>query len=810
MRFVPPAFRHALFMLSRSPGFALAAVLALAFGIGANTSIYSMADVLIYRPLPLPDLDHTVIVVGTAKSNTKAFDRVSPADFLDYRRDATSIEHLSAAREASLNLTGDGEPERVSASRVTSGFFAGLGAAPLLGRTFLDNEDAPGQGMVAILSYGLWAGRFASDGGILNRSVRLDGRLYRVVGVMPRDFSYPPTTEVWIPAAMDAGERANRSAGVFNVVGHLKPGITIEQSHAELTSLAERISERFPESHKNSTVRVELLREYVSGNLVADYMRMLLGCVAFVLLIACSNVANLQFARVTMRSKEMAIRSALGASRLRLLGQFLIESSLLGVLGGVFGLLLAKWGLYLMRPALPPEVQQWLPGWSHLGINSHVLLFTLAVAIFAGIAAGIVPAWLGSRTDLNETLKESGRGTSSGVRRHRIRSALVVSQMVLALVLLVGAGLIAKGSRLVTDPAPNLDPGKALALRISLPGSRYSQPSEMRAFEDRLVRSLQPLPGVVSAGLVSYLPYSGSFSTASITIEGRDERDFRSTPSALNQRVSVDYFRTLHLAMRSGRGFTESDGPDGPRVAIISQGFARQYFPGLDPIGKRVRIGFANEHFDWLTIVGVVSDMRQNPFDKNYRPALYRPMAQATIGDFDVLIRTTGDPNALKGAVRDQIAAIDRDQPLYQFKTLDRLFDEQLSGFRFLSVLMDVFGFVALFLSSVGVYAVMAHSVNERTHEIGVRMALGARQGDVLWLIVRRGCVLALIGIAIGLPATLAIAKLVANVMFGVNEHDPATFAIGLGVLASAAILASYVPARRAARVDPVVTLRTE
>ena len=458
---MPQTLRYALRMLAKSPGFAAVAVLALGLGIGANSAIYSLADVLIYRPLPIPDIDRAVIVVGTAKTNRKAFDAVSPADFVDFQRDVRSIENLAAANQTSLNITGDGEPERVGGARISTGFFAGLGARPILGRTFLDSEDAPGANQVVVLGYNLWRNRYAADPNILARTVQIEGQAYRIVGVMSKDFVYPPEADLWIPLAMDARERNMRTAGIFTVVGRLRSGSSLGAARAEIEALGERISERFPESHRQRAYRVEPLREYVSGNLVADFVRMLLASVAFVLLIACSNVANLQFARVSMRSKEIAVRAALGAGRWRIVRQFLTESVLLGVLGAGLGIALAYWGLALMRPALPPAVVRELPGWSRLGVNGHVLLFTLAIAVLASLIAGILPAWFGSRADLNETLKESGRGTSTSARRHRIRGALVVSQIVLALVLLVGAGLIAKGSRLVSDPAPGLGPNNS-------------------------------------------------------------------------------------------------------------------------------------------------------------------------------------------------------------------------------------------------------------------------------------------------------------------------------------------------------------
>jgi putative ABC transport system permease protein len=802
--------RYAARMLFKSPGFTAVAVLALGLGIGANTAIFSLADVLLYRPLELPDLDRVVTVIGTEKGQRKSFDRVSPADFLDFQRQTHSIENLGAGVEANLNLTGDGEPERVEGARASVSFFKALGARPAQGRIFLDGEDTPGQDRVVILGHTLWTGRFASDPHILSRTIQLEGQSYRVVGVMPKDFRYPPGVDLWIPLAMGASERGQRSVMSLDVVGRLRDGISVDQADSELAALAERISELDPEAHRRRSVRVELLRKYVSGNLVEDFMVMLMGSVAFVLLIACSNVANLQFARVSLRSKEMAIRSALGASRFRLLRQFLVESALLGMLGALFGLLLAFWGLDMMRSALPTEVQRYLPGWERLGINGRVLWFTLVAAVMAGVVSGIVPAWFGSRADLNEMLKESGRGTSSGVRRHRIRSILVVCQIVLALVLMVGAGLIAKGSALVTDPAPGLDPTHALTMRISLPESKYPGQTEIAGFQERLLRSVRAISGIQSAAVTTNLPYSGSSINADFTIEGRDTRESGSPPAAINSCISADYFSALHLPVLEGRAFTDRDGKDAPLVAIVSRTLVNQYFPSENPIGRHIKIGLPSMDSPWLTIVGVVGDLRRDPFDKFYRPALYRPYQQHAIRSFDVLMRTAGDPKALSAAARAQVFAIDSDQPIYEFKTLEELFDDQLSGFRFLAVLMGVFGLVALFLSSIGVYAVMAYSVNERTHEIGVRMALGASPPDVVWMIVRRGLVLTGTGLLIGLPVTLLIARLLANIIFGVREYDPAMFGTGLAVLAAAALLACYIPARRATRVDPMATLRTD
>jgi putative ABC transport system permease protein len=801
------AIRHSLRALAKSPGFTAVAALALAFGIGANTAVYSLADVLLFHPLLLPDLNRVITVIGTEKT-AKGFDAVSPADFLDYQRNSRTIDHLAAASGANLNLTGVDEPERLNATRVTAGFFEGLGARPMLGRVFLDAEYSAGQDRVIVLSHNLWTRRFASDPQILTRTIQLDGAMYRVAGVMPNDFCYPPQTDLWVPMTISPQMQRERVAGILSVVGRLKSGVSLAAARSEIASIAARIAEQFPESHAQRTARVELLREYVSGNLVADFTRMLLGCVVFVLLIACSNVANLQFARVSARAREIAVRTALGAGRFRVIRQFLTESVLLGLVGGAGGIILAYWGLRLMRPAIPPAVQRELPGWVHLGINNQVLWFTLIIAVLTGLVSGIAPAWIGSRANLNEMLKDAGRGSSAGRKQHRLRSILVGAQIVLALVLLIGAGLIGKGSRLVSDPAPGIQPEKALTMHLTLSASKYSGAPEISHFEQRLLQSLRALPGVTAAGIVSNIPYSGAFANVDFTIEHHENTQPGARFNALNQRASPDYFRALQLPLRAGRAFTESDGSESTPVAIISRNFALRYFPGENPIGQRVKIGLASDTSDWLTIVGVVSDMRINPFDKFNRPVLYRASRQTPPRSFHVLIRSSGDPQALAAAARAQISAIDPNQPVDKFMTLDALFNEQLSGFRFLAVLMAIFGFIALFLSTIGVYAVMAHSVHERTHEIGVRMALGAQEGDVVWMVVRRGLITTAAALSIGLPATLALTRLLANVFFGVNEFDPPVFAIGLIALTAAATLASYFPARRASRLDPLITLR--
>jgi putative ABC transport system permease protein len=660
------------------------------------------------------------------------------------------------------------------------------------------------------LSHDLWQRRFGADPAALGREIRLNGIAHRILGVMPVELRYPPNAELWVPLAMDAQERALRGSHYLETVARLRPGVSLQQANAEMASVGRRIAELHPFDHARRDAAAGLLREHVSGELTARYTVLLLSAVGFVLLIACCNVANLLITRITARSKEFAVRAVLGASRLRIARQLLTESVLLSLGGGLLGLLFALWGLDAIRSGMPEEVAVFLPGWGRVGMNPRALGFTVIVASLSGILAGVLPALFSARANLNETLKVRSRGQISGPGHHRAPNLLVVAQMVLAMVLLVGAGIMVKGFSAILEPAPNLQPENVLSVRVTLAESSFPEKSQRAAFASQWLEQLSTIAGAEQSALVTNVAYSGSRSSSNFEIEGRPVPQPGETWIAQMQSVSEGYFRTIQVPLLTGRDFTARDADRAQQVAIISESLARRYFPGEDPIGKRLLVGGAFERSTPWAVVGVVGDILHYALDRAPRPVIYRPIRQVPPFAFHAVVRAPSDPMAMLPAVRDALRKVNPDVPLFQAKTWAKMIRDQLTGQWYVANLLAVFGIMALLFSCVGVYSVLATSVSERTHEIGVRMALGAQRREVLWVFLRRGLLLTLVGMAIGLAAAMALGRALANLVYGVSTTDVGALLAVTLTLTGVALLACWIPARRATRVDPMVALRYE
>ncbi|HEU0180063.1 MAG TPA: ABC transporter permease [Blastocatellia bacterium] len=801
--------RYGARMLWKNQGFTTIAVITLALGIGANTAIFSLTNALVLRPFDFPDLDRLVMVYGTMSQQGSEFYGMAPADYADLRRQQSAFVDLAAYQQSNATLTGVGEPERVQNVNVAAGFFRLLGAEAALGRVFLPEEEQAGRDQVVVLSYGLWRQRFGADPKIVGATVSLDGKAYTVIGVMPANFNFPKPVELWTPLALGNeawNERQDRS---LSVVARLKTDVELGQANAEIGILAQRLATQYPQTNTGRGLTIKLLRQRANGKYNDVFVGLLMAAVGFVLLIACVNIANMQLARVSARARELAVRAALGAGRLALVRQLLTESLLLGLLGGVSGLLVSFWFLDFIRGSLPPEAVRYIVGWEHFSINERVMIFTFLIALASSVIFGLVPALQSSRPNLNETLKEGGRSDGAGVGRQRLRKALIVAEVALALVLLVGAGLMVKGfARLTEKQHQGFDPRHVLTLRTVLPSSRYAEERQIAAFHRLAQERLAALPGVESATSTRFLPGTDDWNSTEFQIEGRpappgQERVLTS------QQVGADYFRTVRIPIVKGRAFSVTDEEDTPRVAVISEALARRYFPNEDPLGRRVKVGAA-ESAPWHTIVGVAGDVSRFMFDRETQPILYLPNQQIPDRGAYFVVRTSGEPMSAVSAVRAQIAALDDKLPLFEIKSHEQAIADDLAGLRLAAALMAMFGAMALALAAVGVYGVMAYAVSQRTREIGVRLALGARPRDVFRLIVSQSLKLAALGLAIGLPVALALGRLMAGALFGVVALDPLTFVGFTLLLTGAALLAGYLPARRAMKVDPMVALRQE
>jgi putative ABC transport system permease protein len=796
-------------MLKKNPGVTILAIVALALGIGVNTAIFSIADAFLLKPVPFPNLDHVVTIYETVPHRNINDNSASPANFEDWKNQSHSFDRLAAFQWDSVNLTGEGNPQRVQGFLVSQNFFETLSEQPVLGRAFLPEEEQPGRDHEVMLTHGLWERRYGSDRNLIGKSIQIDAESYTVVGVMGKGFKYPFSVELWMPLAMDAKEKAIRKSHYLFALGQLKPGISVSQARAELVALSTRLSTEFPQTNKGWGVRVLPFRQAVSGDLTRQYTLLLMGAVGFVLLIACANIANLQLARAANRQKEIALRAALGATRWRVIRQLLTESVLMALAGGAAGLLVAEWSIGLVLSNMPPDVARYIAGWQEIRLDSLAFLFTLALAIAAGILSGLAPALQCAKTDINETLKEGGLGSSASRRRHLIRNILVVAEVSMSVILLVGAGLLVKGFRALINVNQNFEPNSLLTFRISLPAAKYGSPQKISAFHDETLRQLQTIPGVKSASLVTSVPYSNSYSSDAFSIEGRTF-PVGEVAVATRESVSPNYLQTMHIPLLRGRGFSESDSADSPEVAIISEVLAERYWPAENPLGKRIKLGAVDSKSRWAEIVGVAGEVKYNWISSGQEPTIYFSYRQHALGYSQFALRTSGDPNSFTSAVRSRIANVDPEQPISEVKPLAQVIHESVMGIAYVAVMMAVLGVIALLLSAVGVFGVMAYSVTERTREFGIRIAFGAQQKNVLRMVFYRGMLLTGIGLGIGLPIALAMSQLLASLLYGVSASDPIIFSGVTILLTGIAMLACYIPAKRAMQVDPMVALRYE
>lgn len=808
MRTLWQDLRYGFRMLRKKPGFTAVAVLALALGIGANTAIFSVVNAVLLRPLPYKDAERLVVIWGTEpKLEVKVFPTSGP-DYLDWKNQNQVFERMAALEDASFNITGEGVPERVQSMASSADLFPLLGVQTKLGRTFSGEEEQAGRNKVAVLSHALWQRRFGSDPNLIGQTITLSGESYSVIGVMPPDFSFPEgdkKIDVWVPLDFSTEEMRRRGHRNLLVLGKLKLGVTIEQARAEMNVLSRRLAEQYPSTNADWSISVVSLRDQLTED-IGPALLVLFGAVGFVLLIACANVANLSLARAAVRQKEVAIRIALGASRFRLVRQFLTESVLLAVLGGVLGLLLAFWGVDALVALLPTDV----PRLEQIGVDRYVLVFTLVVSLATGILLGLVPAQQATKPDLTEALKEGSLSLMIGSRRNRVRGLLVISEVALALVLLIGAGLMLKSFQHLRDIKPGFDPDNVLTMQIALPQLKYAEEQQQMAFFQQLLQRVEALPGVRSAGAVTNLPLADD-SVTDFTIEGRPEPESaKDAMIASYGSVSPNYFRAFGIPILKGRAFTEQDTKQSVPVVVISEKLARRYWPDEDPIGKRIREGDSENPKPWLSIIGVAGDIRRYGLDSEAKPEMYIPYLQQPKPAMALVIRTASDPTNLVASVRNEVQAIDKDQPVHAVKVMNQAVAASIASRRLSLMLLGIFAVLALVLAAVGIYGVVSYSVSQRTHEIGIRMALGARPRDVFKLIVGQGMLLTLIGVAFGVAGAFAVTRVMASLLYGVSPTDPITF-IGLSLLLAAiALLACYIPARRAMKVDPMVALRYE
>jgi putative ABC transport system permease protein len=796
-------------MLMKRPGVTFVAALATAMGICANTTIFSFVHSMILRPFNFADQERLVVVWERRSEAGEDRDRVATGNFMDWREQNRSFERLIAVEQQYFDLSDGDQPERFNGHLVTAGFFDALGVKAAYGRTFLPEDNEPGHERVVALRHGFWRQRFAGDPSIVGKTLTLNGKPFTVIGVAPADFNYPyHGGQLWTPLVFDSRTRNDRGRHYLDVMGLLKPGVSIPQAQADLEEIARGIERRFPETNSGRSVFVRSLREdAVRGAAVAAPIGM--GAAIFVILIACANVANLLLARAAGRRQEIAVRLALGASRRRLIRQLLTESVLLGIAGGALGLLLSVWAMKVLSRGIPQDFAQFIPGYERFGMNWTVFAFTLLASVGAGSLFGLAPAWQAAKTDFNDALKNGGKGQSSAGSVRRMRGALVVAEIALSLTLLISAGLLIRSFAETLRADLGLRPENVLALQVALPRDGYQEESQRIDFFARLLRRVEGMPEVVGAGAINIVPFSGmGMSTTSFQIVGQPAFPKGRQPIIHHRVATPGYFHAAGMALQKGRWFTELDDAQAPPALLINETAARRFFPGRDPVGERLKFGDGER--DTSEIIGVVADVKNEDLEERADPTAYAPFAQKPGRQMNLILHTRQDPTPLASAVRSEVRELDRGVPVSQVKALSRMIDERLSSKRLLTWVIGAFAAAALLLAAVGLYAVISYVVAQRTHEIGVRMALGAESRDILKLVIRQGLKLTLIGVSLGLTGAFALTRAMSFFLFGVTATDPLTFTGASLLLGIVAIIACWVPARRATKVDPLIALRCE
>jgi len=800
--------RYGLRMLLEHPGFTIVAALTLALGIGANTAMFSVVDAVLLQPLPYPQADRLAMIWENVNlpAYKNSHNPSAPGNFHDWRTQNTSFTDMAAIGGRSWNLTGSGEPARVDGEAVSAALFPLLQVDAALGRVFTADEDRQGGARVVLLSQGLWNDRFGADAGIIGKTIRLSEEPYTVVGVMPRGFYFPdPDDKLWVPIALTPQQLANHDGHSLQTLARLKPDVTLAQAQANLDGIAKRLTEQYPQSNTGVGVTVASLSEHTVAG-VRTALLVILGVVGFLLLMVCANTGNLLLARSSARGREFAVRAALGASRGRLVRQLLTESTLLAVIGGVLGLAFAFWGISALRGLAPTD----LPRIDAIGLNASVAAFNFGVAVIAGLICGVVPALQSNRRDLHETLKGDAHGSAER-SRVRARNLLIVAETAIGVIVLVGAGLLLRSFLELGRVPLGFQPDGILTFRATLPASHYDTTAKRTAFYRQVTEKLRALPGVQSVAGVSILPLSMASRSTGISIEGEPPPAPGQVRLVDFRTVSPGYFSTMGIPLLRGRDVSWNDTADSPPVIVISQTMARMFWPNQDAIGKRIKGVPGNAPAPWVTVVGIVGNIQHVDLVNPPRPSMYlAPSQDQRSGDTlrEWAARTSSDPTAVANAVRDAVWAVDPALPITRVQTMQRLRSAVTAKEQFNLLLVGLFALLALILSAVGLYGVTAYAVIQRTRELGIRLALGAQPGDVLRIVVGQGARLVAIGLAIGTLASLALTRLMATLLFGVSSRDPATFA-GVGVLlAVVSLVACYIPARRAMRVDPVVALR--